>query len=71
MTTTERPPVPAPVAEPGRRRHFGPYGGRFVPEALVAALDELTARTSRPSPTRSSWPSSTGCSRPTPAGRRR
>ncbi|MEO3923395.1 tryptophan synthase subunit beta [Micromonosporaceae bacterium B7E4] len=21
--------------------HFGPYGGRFVPEALVAALDEL------------------------------
>ena len=24
-----------------RRRHFGPYGGRFVPEALVAALDEL------------------------------
>jgi tryptophan synthase beta chain len=23
--------------------HFGPYGGRFVPEALTAALDELTA----------------------------
>ncbi len=22
--------------------HFGPYGGRFVPEALVAAIDELT-----------------------------
>jgi tryptophan synthase beta chain len=22
---------------------FGPYGGRFVPEALIAALDELTA----------------------------
>jgi tryptophan synthase beta chain len=22
--------------------HFGPYGGRFVPEALIAALDELT-----------------------------
>lgn len=21
--------------------HFGPYGGRFVPEALMAALDEL------------------------------
>jgi tryptophan synthase beta chain len=31
MTTTEQP------------GHFGPYGGRFVPEALVAALDELTA----------------------------
>ena len=23
--------------------HFGPYGGRFVPEALIAALDELAA----------------------------
>jgi tryptophan synthase beta chain len=23
--------------------HFGPYGGRFVPEALIAALDELEA----------------------------
>ena len=21
--------------------HFGPYGGRFVPEALIGALDEL------------------------------
>ena len=23
--------------------HFGPYGGRYVPETLIAALDELTA----------------------------
>ena len=23
--------------------HFGPYGGRFVPEALITALDELEA----------------------------
>ena len=23
--------------------HFGSYGGRFVPEALIAALDELAA----------------------------
>lgn len=23
--------------------HFGPYGGRFVPEALIAALEELAA----------------------------
>ena len=23
--------------------HFGPYGGRFVPEALIGALDELEA----------------------------
>jgi tryptophan synthase beta chain len=28
---------------PDARGHFGPYGGRFVPEALVAALDELEA----------------------------
>ncbi|MHA6783818.1 tryptophan synthase subunit beta [Pseudonocardia saturnea] len=29
--------------EPDERGHFGRYGGRFVPEALVAALDELEA----------------------------
>jgi len=28
---------------PDAAGHFGPYGGRFVPEALVAALDELAA----------------------------
>ena len=28
--------------EPDERGHFGRYGGRWVPEALVAALDELT-----------------------------
>jgi tryptophan synthase beta chain len=27
---------------PDSAGHFGPYGGRFVPEALVAALDQLT-----------------------------
>jgi tryptophan synthase beta chain len=32
-----------PGAPPDATGHFGPYGGRFVPEALVAALDELTA----------------------------
>jgi tryptophan synthase beta chain len=31
------------TALPDRAGHFGTYGGRFVPEALVAALDELTA----------------------------
>ncbi len=25
------------------RGHFGRFGGRFVPEALIAALDELEA----------------------------
>ena len=29
--------------EPDARGHFGPYGGRFMPEALVGALDELAA----------------------------
>jgi tryptophan synthase beta chain len=29
------------VGLPDARGHFGQYGGRFVPEALVAALDEL------------------------------
>ncbi|MQA25253.1 MAG: tryptophan synthase subunit beta [Micromonosporaceae bacterium] len=28
---------------PDSSGHFGPYGGRFVPEALIAALDELDA----------------------------
>jgi tryptophan synthase beta chain len=30
-------------AVPDETGHFGPYGGRFVPEALIAALDELAA----------------------------
>jgi tryptophan synthase beta chain len=36
-------PVTAGAAPelPDASGHFGPYGGRFVPEALVAALDEL------------------------------
>jgi tryptophan synthase beta chain len=33
-------PPAAPV--PDDTGHFGRYGGRFVPEALVAAIDELT-----------------------------
>ncbi|MFP5218275.1 MAG: tryptophan synthase subunit beta [Actinomycetes bacterium] len=32
-----------PAQLPDASGHFGPYGGRFVPEALVAALDELAA----------------------------
>ena len=31
--------ISAPV--PDARGHFGPYGGRFVPETLVSALEEL------------------------------
>jgi tryptophan synthase beta chain len=31
------------ISYPDSTGHFGPYGGRFVPEALVAALDEIEA----------------------------
>ncbi len=31
-------------SEPDARGHFGPFGGRFVPETLVPALDELSRR---------------------------
>ena len=32
-----------PVARPDARGYFGPYGGRFVPETLMAPLEELAA----------------------------
>jgi len=38
MTST---PTTTRASSPDVTGHFGPYGGRFVPEALVAALDEL------------------------------
>ena len=41
--TTHVPDRTAPVTVPDAGGHFGPYGGRFVPEALVAAIDDLTA----------------------------
>ena len=31
------------LAQPDARGHFGPYGGRFVPEVLMAPLEELEA----------------------------
>jgi len=33
----------APPAVPDASGHFGPFGGRLAPEALISALDELTA----------------------------
>ena len=39
MTPGAGAPRPAPAAED----RFGPYGGRYVPETLITALDELTA----------------------------
>ena len=44
MTSVPTPDVPKPdQPTPDEQGHFGPYGGRFVPEALVAALDQLSA----------------------------
>src|SRR3990172_9217401 len=31
------------MSEPDSRGYFGQYGGRYVPETLMAALDELEA----------------------------
>ena len=37
--------APAPfVSQADERGHFGPFGGRFVPETLIPALDELAER---------------------------
>ena len=46
--STEAPPTggaPAPAGSFSAERgpYFGRFGGRFVPEALVAALDEIAA----------------------------
>jgi tryptophan synthase beta chain len=41
MTATDAPA--ATYSMPDAGGHFGPYGGRFVPEALIVALDELDA----------------------------
>ncbi len=35
--------IPGTSGSPDATGHFGVFGGRFVPEALVAALDELSA----------------------------
>lgn len=32
------------VTQPDKRGHFGPYGGMYVPETLMAPLTELAAR---------------------------
>ncbi len=34
-------------SEPDERGMFGPYGGRFVPEMLISALDELVEESAR------------------------
>jgi tryptophan synthase beta chain len=49
MTTTDTPRTTVPDS----LGHFGRFGGRFVPEALIVALDELDAafRTAQSDPT--------------------
>src|SRR5438270_3017302 len=42
-TVPDHHAAPAASAVPDSTGHFGRYGGRFVPEALVAAIDDLTA----------------------------
>ena len=37
------PTASPPYAAPDLRGHFGPYGGTFVPEILIPALEELKA----------------------------
>ena len=41
--TSPAPAAAAMPADPGPRGRFGPFGGRFVPEALVPACEELEA----------------------------
>ena len=33
--------APKLTSMPDKMGHFGPFGGRFVPETLMAALEEL------------------------------
>ena len=46
---TAAPMSKPPSAYPDAHGHFGPYGGMFVPETLMAALNELTAEYGRAS----------------------
>ncbi|HZM98307.1 MAG TPA: pyridoxal-phosphate dependent enzyme, partial [Pyrinomonadaceae bacterium] len=34
--------MPSSITQPDSLGHWGPYGGRFVPETLMAPLEELT-----------------------------
>ena len=60
------------TSEPDTGGHFGPYGGRYVPEMLMAPLEELEhaylPRRARIRRSRASW---TTCCATTPDGPRR
>ena len=47
LATSARTDADAAYALPDARGHFGPYGGVFVAETLIAALDELKAQYAR------------------------
>lgn len=47
--------TPAPADVPNARGYFGKYGGRFVPETLVPALDDLTEAYQELQDTASFW----------------
>ena len=51
--------MPATTRVPDSAGRFGQFGGRYVPETLTRALDELTASTPRRRPIRPSRPNST------------
>ena len=66
MSTAILNPTPTPKSEarsiPGR---FGAYGGRYVPETLMAALEELEAAYAEAQ----ADPALLGCPSDQPAGR--
>jgi tryptophan synthase beta chain len=41
MMASHHPPITTDL--PDSRGYFGEFGGRFVPETLMAALEDLTA----------------------------
>ena len=57
--------------DPDERGYFGSFGGRWLPEALVGALDEVADTTARPAGTRSFSGNSTTWPPTTRAGRAR
>ncbi|MBC8141054.1 MAG: tryptophan synthase subunit beta, partial [Armatimonadetes bacterium] len=46
-TVTLTAPTAPFTSEPDALGHFGRYGGRYVPETLIPALDELAAEYER------------------------
>jgi tryptophan synthase beta chain len=43
MSNVQRPTSKDETSQPDALGHWGKYGGRFVPETLMAPLEELTA----------------------------